>query len=268
MGGPSRLMELLTQTWQHTLDFFRRSPHIAYPVAGAGALAVCGLLVWALAFNGGGLVGGSDNTPTPTATPTRRPTATPTRTATPTVTPTSTQTPAPGGNAGSSSSPSGGYDQGPAAESGMRFKIPSIGVNAPVTVRSIGGDGSMGVPNGRFDVVWYDFSNYAAGMGGYPGDGGNAVFAGHVDYHPNYEAVFWDLRYVGAGDIIEVDLPDGRAITYSVQWAQTIGGETDFGQFAMQTGEETITIVTCQGTFSSATHSYDQRLIVRGIRVS
>jgi LPXTG-site transpeptidase (sortase) family protein len=271
MGGPNRVMTFLDTMWRRTLDYFRNSPGIAYPVAGAAALAVCGVLVWALAFGSGGVFGGSKDTPTPTVTATA--TARPTATSTPMPAATETPTPemqASSADSGGGSSPSGGgaSDQGPAAESGMRMKIPSIGVDAPVTVRVVGEDGQMGVPNGRFDVVWYDFSIYGGGVGGYPGDGGNAVFAGHVDYHPNYEAVFWDLRYVGAGDIIEVDLPDGRAITYSVQWAQSIGGESDFGQYAVQTGQETITIITCQGTFNSATHSYDQRLVVRGIRIS
>ena len=146
----------------------------------------------------------------------------------------------------------------------MRFKIPSIGVDAPVTVRVMGSDGAMGVPNGRFDVVWYDFTAWP-GMGGYPGSGGNAVFAGHVDYHPNYEAVFWDLHLVGPGDIIEVDLPDGTPIRYSVQWSKQIGPDDDFSSYVSHTGQDMITIVTCQGTFNSATHNYDHRLVVRGV---
>jgi LPXTG-site transpeptidase (sortase) family protein len=150
----------------------------------------------------------------------------------------------------------------------MRMKIPAIGVDAPVNVRVVGADGQMGVPNGKDDVVWYDFAGNWPGTGGYPGSGGNAVFAGHVDYHPNYEAVFWDLHLLGPGDIIEVDLPDGTAITYSVQWSQQIGPNDNFGTYAARTGQETITIVTCQGTFNSATHQYDHRLVVRGVRVS
>ena len=149
----------------------------------------------------------------------------------------------------------------------MRMKIPSIGVDAPVTTRVVGLDGAMGTPNGRFDTVWYDFANFP-GMGGYPGSGGNAVFSGHVDYHPHYEAVFWDLHLVGPGDIIEVDLPDGSAIRYAVQWSQQIGPDDNFGTYAARTGQETITIITCQGTFNSTTHQYDHRLVVRGVRVS
>jgi LPXTG-site transpeptidase (sortase) family protein len=169
-------------------------------------------------------------------------------------------TPGPSGSTGQDS-------EALASESGMRFKIPSIGVDAPVTVRVMGTDGKMGEPNGRFDVVWYDFSAFP-GTGGYPGAGGNAVFSGHVDYHPHYEAVFWDLHLVGPGDLIEVDLPDGSAVRYSVQWSKQIGPDDDFGGYVSRTGEDTITIVTCQGTFNSTTRQYDHRLVVRGVRIS
>jgi LPXTG-site transpeptidase (sortase) family protein len=144
--------------------------------------------------------------------------------------------------------------------------IPKIGVDAPVTIRVMGPDGVMGAPNGRFDVVWYDFSAFP-GLGGYPGASGNAIFSGHVDYHPHYEAVFWDLRLLAPGDIIEVYLADGTVARYSVQWAQTITPETDFASYCTNTGEGLITIVTCQGTFNSATRQYDQRLVVRGVLI-
>ena len=268
MGSPSKLTELIQRAIGRVGGYFRRSPLFAYPLTGVAVVAVCGLLVWLLAFRGDSNSAGDSLVSN--ATPTSRTTAVVTTTPTPTAIPPEVieaylaaiaATP-------ESATPSGpaSAEEGPATESGMRFKIPSIGVDAPVTVRSLAGDGQMGAPNGRFDVVWYDFSAYA-GMGGYPGEGGNAVFSGHVDYHPNYEAVFWDLRLVGPGDLIEVDLPDGRAIRYSVQWSETISPETDFSSYVARTGEDVITIVTCQGTFDSSTHNYDHRLVVRGIRI-
>ena len=250
-------------------DLLRRLPRWALPAAGVTLVAVCGLGVWLLAFRGGGSAQGSDVLGA-VASPTAQLTLTPAATATPDTLSAqgvpSTPEDGTGGPAGAAASqPSS--DPGPASESSMRMKIAKIGVDAPITVRVVGSDGQMGVPNGRFDVVWYDFSSHP-GLGGYPGSGGNAVFAGHVDYHPNYEAVFWDLHLIGVGDIIEVDLPDGTAVRYSVQRSQEISPDADFSSLVSQTGQDIITIVTCQGTFNSATHQYDHRLVVRGIRVS
>ena len=265
MGSTGRLIELSSQIWRRAGDYFRRSPLLAYPATGVAALALCGLLVWLVAFRGSGSPN-TANVLSGTPSPTARTTITTTPTPTPTATPLPEMEAA--GAAPATPSTSGGpsANEGPAAQSGMRFRIPGIGVDAPVTIRAIGSDGQMGTPNGRFDVVWYDFSAFP-GMGGYPGDGGNAVFSGHVDYHPNYEAVFWDLRLVSPGDIIEVDLPDGTAVRYSVQWSETISPEANFSSYVTRTGEDVITIVTCQGTFNPATHSYDHRLVVRGNRI-
>jgi LPXTG-site transpeptidase (sortase) family protein len=136
-----------------------------------------------------------------------------------------------------------------------------------VNVRVVGSDGVMGEPNGRFDVIWYDFGSFS-GMGGFPGvPGANSIFSGHVDYHPHYTAVFWDLRQLVPGDIIDVYLLDGSLVRYSVQWAKWIDPSVNFSSYAFQTGEELITIVTCVGTFSSATRQYSNRLVVRGVRI-
>jgi LPXTG-site transpeptidase (sortase) family protein len=263
MGRSDRLNTLLSGARSRASRTFRRYPRVAFPVSGGAVLGVCGLLVWLVAFNGGGAQSSSDvlsDSASATSHTTLTPSATP-ATATPdaAMQAAAAATPAPSGSTGQDS-------EGPASGSGMRFKIPSIGVDAPVTVRVMGSDGAMGEPNGKDDVVWYDFSAWS-GMGGYPGAGGNAVFSGHVDYHPHYEAVFWDLHLVGPGDLIEVDLPDGSAVRYSVQWSKQIGPDDEFSGYVSRTGEETITIVTCQGTFNSTTRQYDHRLVVRGVRI-
>lgn len=271
MGSSNRLTVFFGEARRRVEGFYRRSPRIALPVSGAAVVVVCGLLAWFLLSRGGGGPSTSDsvlgNDVTPQATATATVDAGSLAAAAAAATSAPEDTPVEAAAAPSGSMAPSSASSGPAAESGMRMKIPAIGVDAPVTTRVIGTDGVMGTPNGRFDTVWYDFSNWT-GMGGYPGSGGNAVFSGHVDYHPNYEAVFWDLHLIGPGDIIEVDLPDGTAITYSVQWSQQIGPEDDFSTYAARTGQETITIVTCQGTFNSATHQYDHRLVVRGVRIS
>jgi hypothetical protein len=156
---------------------------------------------------------------------------------------------------------------GVAPTAGMRMVIPRIGLNAPVNVRVVGLDGVMGAPNGKDDVIWYDFSAFA-GTGGFPGvPQANALFSGHVDYHPHYTAVFWYLHQLVPGDIIDVYLLDGSLVRYSVQWSTWIAHNENFGSYAIRTGEELLTIVTCGGTFDSSTRNYSNRLVVRAIRI-
>jgi LPXTG-site transpeptidase (sortase) family protein len=179
-----------------------------------------------------------------------------------------------GGGASASSSDAPLYEppaeplSGPGPELGTSWSlsIPSIGVGASIFSRTIGGDGQMGNPSGPTDVVWYDFAADGwTGLGGAPGEpGANAVMAGHVDYIRYGPAVFWSIRDLQPGDIITVDTGAG-VINYAVQWGQWAEPDQDFTGFVAQTGQESITLVTCIGQFSGG--HYSNRYIVRGVRV-
>jgi LPXTG-site transpeptidase (sortase) family protein len=158
-----------------------------------------------------------------------------------------------------------GTGPGPVTGTDMSISIPAIGVNASVYARTVGTNGQMGNPAGAWDVIWYDFSQNFGGLGGYPGTGySNAVFAGHVDYIRVGPAVFYSARNLVAGDQIHVTSANG-VITYSVQWSAWAGPTDDFTQYVGQTGQDTITLVTCIGGFSAG--HYSNRLIIRGVRV-
>ena len=159
-----------------------------------------------------------------------------------------------------------GTGDGSAPPTGMRMWIPKIGVNAPINYSTIGGDGKMGVPNGKDDVIWYNFEAYS-GMGGYPGaPGANALFSGHVDYHPHYTAVFWDLRQLVPGDEIDIQALDGSVLRYVVEWTTWIDDQENFSQFATRDFTDKLTIVTCIGSFDSSTRNYSNRFVVRAVR--
>ena len=238
----------------------------------AGALAV-----WALVAAATGSSGPEGGAQRQEVTATAIPTSQPTATAIPQPTATPAPPPQPVRAAGASSSSGSTATTtiparppppaaGPAPATGHRLVIPSIGVNAAINLRVVGADGYMHNPNGPTDVVWYDFSAYP-GLGGFPGSGGNAVFAGHVDYRNYGPAVFWNIRRLVPGDLMEVYLADGGLVRYVVQWSQWIEPEGDFTPFVAAGPEEYITLVTCIGTFDYATRSYSNRLVVRGIRV-
>jgi len=142
------------------------------------------------------------------------------------------------------------------------LRLTRLGVDGPVHTSNVGPAGQMGDPDGKDDIVWYDFSAFP-GLGGYPGQGGNAVFAGHVDYHPHYQAVFWYLRDARAGDVIDYYTSSGKHLQYTVDWNKDAGPEDDFSDYVAQTGSDIMTIITCDGVFNQETRHYDHRTVVR-----
>ena len=148
-----------------------------------------------------------------------------------------------------------------------RLVLTRLGIDAPVHTSTVPKSGQMGDPDGPYDVVWYDFSNFP-GLGGYPGKGGNAVLAGHVDYHPNIQAVFWTLRNARAGDVIDYYTNSGDHLQYTVEWKKDAGPNDDFIAYVNQSGGDTMTLITCDGVFNPATRHYDQRTVIRAVRSS
>ncbi|MEX2246793.1 MAG: class F sortase [Dehalococcoidia bacterium] len=142
-----------------------------------------------------------------------------------------------------------------------RLVIPSVEIDAPVVVKGVDNAGVMQAPDNAYDTAWYDFSAR-------PGFGGNAVFSGHVDYIRVGKAVFWDLKDLKADDIIEVQLQDGTIYRYAVKsLLQYDSATAPVDDIVGATPTETITLITCSGTFNSATHQYDKRLVVRAERI-
>ncbi len=213
-------------------------------------------------------------TPTLTATPTTTPTTpTPTPTLTPEPTPTPTPTPEP--PVSSVRELTDGYGEPPDSTLG-RFRIPSLGIDAPLGMRVVDGNGTMPNPTGPSDVVWYDFDEWE-GLGGAPGGGQNAIFAGHVDYASyiryadvNYrgKAVFQSVALLSPEDVIEVEV-NGETLRYAVEWRRQVdaGGANWAELLSADVGQDSITLITCGGDFNTTTRSYSDRVVVRAIRI-
>ena len=142
-----------------------------------------------------------------------------------------------------------------------RLVIPNAKVDAPLVMLGIDDNGVMESTSNAYDVAWYDFSAR-------PGAGGNSVFSGHVDYHDVGPAVFWNLRDLQPGDLIEVQLADGASYMYSVSALKCLPvSEAPISEIVGPTHSEVVTLITCCGTFNSSTRQYDSRLVVRAERV-
>jgi LPXTG-site transpeptidase (sortase) family protein len=162
-----------------------------------------------------------------------------------------------------------------------RLVIPKIKVDAPVKTYGLDADLSMPAPTSPTEVAWYDFSKIAPPYSGppiylpgdrsfFPGFGGNAVFAGHVDYHNYGPAVFWRLGELNQGDEIDVRLEDGTNYRYLVVTVQTFSADSaPVGDITGRTDHEVITIITCDSTssFNPSTREYAGRVVVRADRM-
>jgi len=146
----------------------------------------------------------------------------------------------------------------------VELLVDSVGVDAPIELGDVV-DGAMQDPSGPWVVSWYQPL-------GKIGEGGNVVLAGHVDYWNVGPAVFWDVRYLPEGDIIRVVGEDGKNYEYAVQWTQAYAAaeltpDVIQNDIVGDTGQETLTLITCGGDFDPTTGEYLQRWVVRANQV-
>ncbi len=162
---------------------------------------------------------------------------------------------------GPSPTPEGRFPPGSAAPI-SRLVIPAAEIDAPVVVKGTDNAGVMQSPDNAFDTAWYDFSAK-------PGFGGNSVFSGHVDYIRVGKAVFWNLKDLKPGDQIQIRLEDGTVYTYAVSSLNAYDAATaPVDQIVGPTPTDTVTLITCNGTFDSSSHQYDKRLVIRADRIA
>jgi sortase (surface protein transpeptidase) len=136
------------------------------------------------------------------------------------------------------------------------LEIPAIGVSAPVEQVGLDAQGNMDVPKDPFDTAWY-------APGTRPGLVGNAVIAGHVDYHGIGPVVFWRLRELTAGTDIYVTDDAGTRRHFVVQSVEIYN--TDAAPRERIFGASTtanLNLVSCTGDFDPGSASYDKRIVV------
>jgi sortase (surface protein transpeptidase) len=87
--------------------------------------------------------------------------------------------------------------------------------------------------------------------------------SGHVDWGRN-TAVFWGLRNLHKGDLIQVGGADGAVHTYVVEWNETFPWQTaDVNRIVGPSAESLLTLITCDGVYDQRTKMYSERRVVR-----
>ena len=147
------------------------------------------------------------------------------------------------------------------AEAIYRIQIPRIEVNASTIRLGLDADGNMLSPKEPMVVAWYTFSAN-------PGQRGNIVLAGHVDYINFGPAVFWRLRELRPGDDVILEVDEGKVFTYRVTSVSTYNADSaPIQEIVGPTDSEVVTLITCTGAFNRAQLEYADRLVVRAERV-
>jgi LPXTG-site transpeptidase (sortase) family protein len=138
-------------------------------------------------------------------------------------------------------------------------EIPAIGVASPLLDLGVTADGTAEVPD-RYELAgWFE-------GGGRPGARGPTVLLGHVDSTTG-PAVFYDLRALRPGDLVEVTVADGTVARYAVT------GTERFAKDALPTAavfgattDDVLRLVTCTGEFDRGAGSYTDNLVVTAER--
>lgn len=138
----------------------------------------------------------------------------------------------------------------------VALRIPAINLDAPIVQVGLRPDGLMDIPETAHEVGWFS-------LGFLPGLPGNAVMAGHVDQASGLPAIFWNLRQVQKGDIVEVIRMDGTIIKFRVTGRTTYPANAAPMEdlFGSSTGSY-LNLITCNGSWNSALQTYDRRLVV------
>jgi LPXTG-site transpeptidase (sortase) family protein len=137
-----------------------------------------------------------------------------------------------------------------------RIQIPSIGVDTAFEYVGLLPDGVMDAPKDPTKAGWYR-------LGPRPGDSGNAVIAGHVDWGGKLMP-FFGLKSLGPGDIVTVTTGDGHTSDFAVQTTKWYEAEdAPVAEIFASSNTPEITLITCGGTFDRAKRLYLDRLVVR-----
>ncbi len=139
----------------------------------------------------------------------------------------------------------------------VSLTIDAIGVDAAVVPTGVDSrNGQMAVPGNVRDVACDKF-------GPVPGEAGSAVLAAHVDLAGSGLGVFFRLRELEPGDLIEVGLEGGDSQRFRVQ-ARTSYHKDELPLDLIFAGEgrPVLTLVTCGGGFNASQGRCDSNVVV------
>ena len=137
----------------------------------------------------------------------------------------------------------------------ISLSIPDIGLRADIVSVRTTAEGELVAPDDDTKAGWYVGSPT-------PGELGPAIITGHVD---NYlgPAVFFNLRDMEPGQVIEVERADGTTATFEVNTIQEFT-QNNFptDQVYGNIDHAGLRLITCSGTYSPLTTHYSHNIVI------
>lgn len=145
-----------------------------------------------------------------------------------------------------------------AADMPRYITVPALDVFARIRQAGTDNDGALEAPYNVHDAAWYTDSVK-------PGSpGGASIIDGHIS-GPTQRGVFYDLNRLKKGDVIIVERGDGKKISYKVVKVEIHDTEkVDMAKMFLPVipGKHGLNLISCTGTYNSATNDYEQRVLV------
>jgi hypothetical protein len=137
----------------------------------------------------------------------------------------------------------------------VELEIPALSLTVSLSTLGLNPDDTVQVPTDVQQPGWY-------GLGPSPGQIGSAVILGHVDSQAG-PAVFFELRSLVPGDVVNVTLADGVTAEFKVTSAAMYPKTSFPDQLVYGShGSSALQLVTCGGSFDEQTGHYLSNVVV------
>jgi LPXTG-site transpeptidase (sortase) family protein len=135
--------------------------------------------------------------------------------------------------------------------------IPELNVNARIYSVGLTNSGAIGTPDNVYDTDWYDGSSL-------PGQPGAMLIDGHVSSWTT-NGVFYGIKSLRAGDVLQVERGDGTVITYRVVASKVYSADNVDMTAALSPivpGKPGLNLITCTGAVVAGTNDFNERVVV------
>lgn len=138
----------------------------------------------------------------------------------------------------------------------IRLKIPKINVDTDLEYVGLTSRGAVGVPKNPSRAAWYN-------LGPRPGEKGNAVITGHINWYYGVTGVFAELHHLKPGDKITVQDDTGAVTDFVVRKSQSYNASANaVDVFISNDKKSHLNLITCEGVWNKYSKSYSKRLVV------